>query len=70
VDRAGRQHRRVCGGVAKGALIEVIHEDTDPLAVNKPAGLLVHRNKIDNLRRTLGTCQRISRKAENLICLA
>jgi 23S rRNA-/tRNA-specific pseudouridylate synthase len=56
--------------VAKGALIEVIHEDTDPLAVNKPAGLLVHRNKIDNLRRTLGTCQRISRKAENLICLA
>ena len=28
--------------------IEIIHEDVDLLAVNKPAGLLVHRSKIAN----------------------
>jgi tRNA pseudouridine65 synthase len=28
--------------------IEIVHEDTDLLAVNKPAGLLVHRSKIAN----------------------
>jgi tRNA pseudouridine65 synthase len=28
--------------------IEIIYEDTDLLAVNKPAGLLVHRSKIAN----------------------
>ena len=28
--------------------IEILHEDADLLAVNKPAGLLVHRSKIAN----------------------
>jgi tRNA pseudouridine65 synthase len=34
--------------VAARALIEVLYEDDDLLAVNKPAGLLVHRSKIAN----------------------
>ena len=29
-------------------MIEILHEDADLLAVNKPAGLLVHRSKIAN----------------------
>jgi tRNA pseudouridine65 synthase len=46
MDRAGDQRCRVRGGVAAGGLIEILHEDNDLLAVNKPAGLLVHRSRI------------------------
>lgn len=48
MDRAGHQRCRVRAGVAAGGLIEILHEDADLLAVNKPAGLLVHRSKIAN----------------------
>lgn len=34
--------------MATGGLIDILHEDADLLAVNKPAGLLVHRSKIAN----------------------
>jgi tRNA pseudouridine65 synthase len=37
---------RVCVGVAAHALIEVVYEDAQLLAVNKPAGLLMHRSAI------------------------
>jgi tRNA pseudouridine65 synthase len=35
-------------GLTLPNVIEILHEDADLLAVNKPAGLLVHRSKIAN----------------------
>jgi tRNA pseudouridine65 synthase len=55
---------RVRGCVATHTLIEIVHEDADLLAVNKPAGLLVHRSAIaadesdfllERLKHQLGT---------------
>ena len=55
---------RIRGRVATHALIEIVYEDADLLAVNKPAGLLVHRSAIaadesdfllDRLKTQLGT---------------
>jgi len=64
-------------------LIEIVHEDAELLAVNKPAGLLVHRSKIaadeddfllDRLRDQVGStlflAHRLDRATSGVVLLA
>ena len=69
--------------LAADALIEVVYEDTELLAVNKPAGLLVHRSAIaadekvfllDQVRQQVGApvflAHRLDRATSGVLLLA
>ena len=69
--------------MATHALIDIVHEDSELLAVNKPAGLLIHRSKIadaetdfllDRIKEQVGAnlflAHRLDRATSGIVLLA